>query len=118
MYQRLARSHGNIVGYEFTDRITEEEYQRIAGELRARIGEHGSVRLLMRTHGFPTAEFSALDDDFRFAKEHLGDIERFAVVGDQKLLEVLVKASDKVVGAQGRHFAPEDEETAWNWLES
>ncbi|MFD6953213.1 hypothetical protein A6A08_20345 [Nocardiopsis sp. TSRI0078] len=75
------------------------------------------MRLLVRAHGFPTAGLSALDDDLRFAGEHLGDIERYAVVGDQKLLELMVRASDKVVRARARHFAPEDEEAAWAWLE-
>ncbi|WP_190394141.1 SpoIIAA family protein [Nocardiopsis quinghaiensis] len=117
MYQRLERSHGNVLGYEITSKITEDEYKQLTDELRARITEHGSVRLLVRTQGFPTAELSALDDDLRFAKEHLSDIDRCAFVGDEKSVELLVKASDKVVSTRARHFAPEDEEDAWAWLE-
>ncbi|WP_017571256.1 SpoIIAA family protein [Nocardiopsis halotolerans] len=117
MYQRLDRSHGNVLGYEITGRITEEEYQRLAGELRAGIGEHGSVRLLVRAPGLPTAELSALDDDLEFAKEHLGDIERYAVVSDRKLLRFLTRVGDRFVRAESREFALEDEEAAWAWLE-
>lgn len=119
MIKQMERSHDNVLGYEVTgDKVTEKEYQQVIGQVRTAIDEHGKVRLLVRVPGFPKSELSALDDRLRFAREHLGDIERYAVVGDSKAMEVLTKMTDKVIRADLRHFAPEEEETAWSWVES
>lgn len=118
MYKRLDRSHANILGYEVEGKITEEEYEQLTTEVRAAIGTHGSVRLLVRARGFPTAEIKAVDEQLSFARDHLSDIERYAVVTDHTGLELVTKASEKLVNVDIRQFDLEDEEAAWAWLEA
>lgn len=116
MYQRLERGQGNVVAYEIGDSVTEEEVREILGQLRDAVGEHGRIRLLVRMRGWPENATAALTERLRFAKDHFGDIDRYAVVGDHRLAEFLTEATDKVVDMELRHFDPTDEEAAWAWV--
>lgn len=116
MYQRLERGQGNVVAYEIGDSVTEEEVQEIVAQLREAVGEHGRIRLLVRMRGWPRNATAAFVERLRFAKDHFGDIDRYAVVGDHRLVEFLTGAADKVVGMDLRHFDPADEEAAWAWV--
>ncbi|GAA1459229.1 STAS/SEC14 domain-containing protein [Nocardiopsis exhalans] len=116
MYRRLERGQGNVLAYEIGASVTEEEAREILGQLREAIGEHGRIRLLVRMEGWPENATAAFTERLRFAKDHLGDIDRYAVVGDHQLLESLTEAADKVVGMELRHFDPAEEEAAWAWV--
>jgi hypothetical protein len=112
-------SEGNVLAYETSGKVTEQEYQRATQELRAVIAEHGSVRVLTRLpdSGIPSMEFAAIDDRLRFAKDHLRDLDRVAVVGGPSAAEWVAKASDKLTPVKMRHFDAGDEAAAWTWLQ-
>lgn len=116
MYQRLERGQGNVVAYELGDSVTEVEVQEILARLREAVGEHGRIRLLVRMRGWPLNPTAAFVERLRFAKDHFKDIDRYAVVGDHRLVEFLTEAADKVVSMELRHFEPADEEAAWAWV--
>ncbi len=94
MIRRLEQSHDNVIGYSLSGDVSEDEYTQAASELRDEIARHGKVRLLFRLSDLSLSSFfSALDDRFRFVKEHKDDIERVAVVTDDTATEVLAKVS-------------------------
>jgi hypothetical protein len=116
MYRRLERGRGNVLAYEIGASVTEEEVREILGRLREAVGEHGRIRLLVRMEGWPENATAAFVERLRFAKEHFGDIDRYAVVGDHRLAAFLTEAADKVLGMELRHFEPTDEEAARAWV--
>lgn len=118
MYRRLERSRGPVLGYEIEGALPGDEYGELVGEVRSAVSAYGSVRLLFRMPGLPGTEISANDDRFHFVKDHLGDIERLAVVGEHKGLEWLVRAADKLTGTDIKHFPPDGEDVAWVWVEA
>lgn len=116
MYRRLERGRGNVLAYEIGTSVTGEDVREILGQMREAIGEHGRIRLLVRMEGWPENATAAFTERLRFARDHFGDIDRYAVVGDHRLLASLTEAADQVVGMELRHFEPGDEETAWAWV--
>jgi hypothetical protein len=58
-------SSGNVLGYEVSGKLTEEELGTISEELRAVIAEYGKVRLLVRMRQIPRMELGALAEDLK-----------------------------------------------------
>ena len=118
MYTKLDRSHDGVIGYELSGTITEAEFKEMIAEFETAINEAGELRLLIHTPRIPTFEFALLDEDFGFWLSHRHDIERYAVVGDGRLLEWATRVGDRITGIDVRHFKEADIETAWEWLEA
>ncbi|MEZ4864968.1 MAG: STAS/SEC14 domain-containing protein [Caldilineaceae bacterium] len=116
MYKKLNASHGNVFGYEITGRVTEEEYQALRVELHQAIVEYGGIRLLISMPELPATEWGVVDEDLRFALEHMDDIERCAIVGDSSLVEWITKVSGALISPQVKHFEPAAIDAAWRWI--
>ncbi len=118
MMRRLERSHDDIVGYSFSGDVTDEEYRQAASELRDDIAEHGTVRLLFRLSDLSLSSFfRALDERFRFVREHRDDIERVAVVSDDVASGLLGRLTDAIDPVEVETFPHDEEPKAWAWLE-
>jgi hypothetical protein len=117
VYRKLGRSEGDVLGIELEERFSEADVESIERELDTAIAEHGSVRLLVRFESFPRPELDALDDDLAFWSEHGDDIERYAVVSEGTLAAWASELGDFLSDTDVRHFDPDSEGDAWEWLE-
>lgn len=117
MYETLDRSSGRVLGYEIRDRITEAELQEILDEMEAVILDEGAVSVLVHVPAFPSFELSALDDDLGFWFRHGEDLERYALVGDSRLVEWASELGDRVTSTDIRYFDEDDLDAAWEWVE-
>ena len=118
MIRRLEQTHDNVIGYSLSGDVSDEEYTQAASELRDDIARHGSVRLLFRLGDLSLSSFfAALDERFRFVKEHQRDIERVAVVTDDTVAGLLGKAAEILPDIEVDTFSSDDEQKAWAWLE-
>ncbi|WP_096438318.1 STAS/SEC14 domain-containing protein [Alteribacter populi] len=116
MIRKLDSSKGNVLEYEVKSKMTKEENDQLMVEVSAAIERFGEVRLLVRLWDMPGVEFSAIDDRLKFAKDHLIDIERYALVSDSNLAEYLAEVTDTVTGIDLRHFRMEEEAEARAWV--
>ncbi len=117
MMRKLENSHDNLIGYSVAGDVSDDEYRHTASELRDAITLHGKVRLLFRVSDVsPQSFFVALDERFRFASEHGHDIERMAVVSDDKATEWVTRLSGTIAPVEVQHFGRDEEDKAWAWL--
>jgi hypothetical protein len=79
--RRLEESSGNVLGWEVTGKVTEEEVRTISEEFKAAVAEHGKVRALVRMRRIPRMELGAWVED----------VERYAIVSDSKLFDWTAK---------------------------
>jgi hypothetical protein len=107
-----------VLGYEVAERISEDEYHEIVTKVNEAIEDHGSVRILVRMPEATGVELGTFGDRLKFLKEHVGDIERYAVVTDDTRAEWLARIGDKVTPIEFRTFAVEEEPDAWRWVSS
>ncbi|MFC6904515.1 STAS/SEC14 domain-containing protein [Halalkalicoccus tibetensis] len=119
MVERLPRSEGNSIGYSATDELSEGEYEEILADVEEAIEEHGSAKLLMDISGVsePYAEFDAYEEDFGFYLRHGEDMECYAVVGDDSLIEWGTEASDLVTDTEIEFFEEDELDEAWEFVE-
>src|SRR5215212_10291122 len=59
LINRLDESSGNVLGWEVTGKVTEEEVRTISEEFKAAIAEHGKVRVLIPMRRLPRMRLGA-----------------------------------------------------------
>ncbi|MDV2884475.1 STAS/SEC14 domain-containing protein [Alkalihalophilus pseudofirmus] len=116
MIRKLSTSTENIIEYEVDDTLTDEENKEVLDELKTVINQYGKIKILVRLNEMAGVELSAIDDRLAFAKEHLSDIEKYAIVSDGNLTEYISKLADKMTQMDMRHFAKDEEKMARSWI--
>jgi hypothetical protein len=116
MYRRIGDTGGAVLGYRLSGRLTEEEVREIQREMDAAIEEHGSVRVLCEMGDFSGAEPGAVWQDLKFTSRYVRDMERFALVGDERWHKVLAELSDALGVAEAEFFELSRLDEAWDWL--
>ncbi len=115
MLQKLPQSNGKVLAYAIRGNISEEDLRMVDSEIQTTVQRHGQVRLLVNYEDLSGFDLDALDEDLRLAR-HLGNIERYAVVSDNRLYDWVTSGYDAVSDIDMRHFKPGDEALAWAWL--
>lgn len=118
MIQKLNWSHDNIVAYEASGILTKEENVSIFDDIRSIIQKCGKVRLFIRLPQLAFPELRAVGVRLKFAKEHLKDIERYAIVTNSNLVKALSNLARFMPRMQFRCFHLHQEKIAREWLES
>jgi hypothetical protein len=117
MYEKLSRSEGKVLGYEIREVLTEEQLDEILTEIEEVIADHGSLRLLVSMPSIPYPDVKAIDDDLGFWLRHSENIDRYAVVGENPLLEWSSKVADRVSDPDIEYFEQAEIDAAWDWVE-
>jgi hypothetical protein len=117
MIRRLEESSGNVLGWEVTGKVTEEEVRTLSEEFKAAIAEHGKVRVLVRMRRIPRMRLGAWVEDFKLTP-YAKDVERYAIVSDSNLFEWTSKIAEAFIGGEVRRFEDWQYEEAWRWLQS
>ncbi|WP_088036294.1 STAS/SEC14 domain-containing protein [Evansella clarkii] len=115
MIRKLWRE-GNVLAFKAAGTMTVEDNEKAFDEIRKAIRQHGKVNLIVWLPEMAKPEISAVNNRLRFAREHGGDIERYAIVGDQKTVKLLSSAADKVTDMDLQYFPEEEEEKAREWV--
>ena len=117
MIRRLEESSGNVLGWEVTDKVTEEEVRTLSEEFKAVIAQHGKVRVLIRMRRIPRMRLAAWIEDFKLTP-YAKDVERYAIVSDSNIFEWTSKIAEAFVGGEVRRFEDSRYEEAWRWVRS
>src|ERR687897_370809 len=103
MIRRLEESSGNVLGWEVTGKVTEEEVRTRSEDFKAAIAEHGKVRVLIQMRRIPRMELAAWVEDFKLTP-YAKNVERYAIVSDSNLFEWTSKIAEAFIGGEVRRF--------------
>jgi len=117
MVEQLPRSQGNILGFQMSGRLHDQDYVQFVPVIEAAIAEHGPVRLLAQFHDFHGWDPHALWDDIKFSSRHCHDVERIALVGDKAWERWMAGVCKPFTKAVIRYFDVSEMEQAWEWVE-
>lgn len=118
MIQKLDWSKGKIFAYEACGKISKEENVQIYSELRDAIRQYGKVRLFVLLPKIAWPDPRALGVRFSFVREHLFDIERYAVVSDNPIIAWILRLLSIIPGFKYRHYSIDDQLLAKTWVEA
>ena len=116
MIKILKESSGKIVGFSLRGRLEDEDYKTFVPQLESVIEREGKVRFLAYFHVFYGWKLHAAWDDMVFGAKHYGDVEKIAMVGEEKWQEWMAKIRKPFTRATVKYFDAAEIEQAWAWL--
>lgn len=114
MYRKLPESSGNTLAYALEVELTQEDVEKLQSELSTAMDQQGPLRLLVKADGLEDIEPSAVWQDLKMTPDYVRNIERFAIVGDERWQKWLAKATDTF--AEAEYFSPDEFARAWDWV--
>lgn len=108
----------NIIDVKIRDRLTTEDFERFVPYAEEKIQEHGSIRLILEMQEFEGWEAGAMWEDTKFAARHFTDIDRIAMVGDEKWHQGMALFAKPFTLAEVRYFESAHMPYARNWIAS
>lgn len=119
MYRQLEASHDNVLGFQFSGTITEQEAKEILTQLGELIRRKRSVCLMVKLpEESGPSHLASLNQRLRFFRDHAQNIERYALVTNKKLIKWAARAANVLTPMDVRPYELGQEEAAWRWLES
>ncbi len=117
MIQWLPESEGNVLVFQATGKLTDEDYQNVwIPQLEAVIRQYGKARVVMdMSEDFHGWKIAALWDDFCFGIAHRNDFEKMSVVGGSQWVEWGTKLAQLFINGEVKCFPANarDEAVAW-----
>lgn len=120
MYKLLSRSSGNVIGIQFSGKLTHAQYKEVLPIINERISEYGNIRVLLELNHFEGWDLRAALDDIFFKIKHHGNIERLALVTDTSEDEwaaLVDQPFGRLPVGKEKIFKASQINKAWEWLE-
>jgi stage II sporulation SpoAA-like protein len=108
---------GKLLEVEVSGKLHREDYPHFIPEFERHVQDHGKVRVLFDMRDFHGWDMGALWEDTKFNLTHFKDIERLAMVGDQKWEEWMAGFCRAFTTAKIRYFDENHKSDARDWLE-
>jgi hypothetical protein len=107
---------GKILVVHVSDKLVKADYEYFVPEFDRLIEQHGKLRMLFDMTDLHGWEASAVWEDLKFGVEHFADIERLAMVGENKWERVMTTLSQPFTKATIRYFDHPNATVARQWL--
>ena len=110
------KEQGKILEVQVTGKLVHQDYEGFVPEFDRLTKQHGKIRLLFEMTDFHGWEAQAAWDDLKLGVKHFLDIERIAMVGDQKWQEWMARFCRPFTTAKVRYFKSAAIAEARDWL--
>ena len=107
-----------IVEITIDAKITQEDFDRVAGQMEAFINAHGKIKILEEIRQFSGCDASVLWEGTKFDMKHLKDYSHCAVVSDKGWVGPIAKAAGAMISCKVRVFPLDQIDEARRWLKS
>ena len=108
---------GNVLAVHVSGKLVKADYEQFVPEFERLIRQHGKLRLLFDMTDFHGWEASALWEDTKFGIHHFTDIEKLAMVGEEKWQQGMATFCKPFTTATIRYFDHADASEARQWLD-
>ena len=105
-----------IISLKFNDVLDREDYELFVPQVEGLLKDEDKVRLLLELIDFKGLTPGALWEEAKFTFRHYSDIDRVAVVGDNRVEKIITELAKPFTGAEVRFFDTRDIGKAKNWL--
>lgn len=108
-----------VLAFELNGTVTTRDMDRTMAKLEPRLQEElGPLNILARFGEVRVSDPASFLDSryFGFKKDVLERVDRYALVGGPRWLELMAKAFAPVLPFELRHFPAEKEGEAWQWV--
>ena len=107
---------GKMLAIHVSGKLEKADYEHLVPEFERLIGQHGKLRMLFDMSDFHGWDASAAWEDFKFGMKHFGDIDRLAMVGEERWQHGMAIFCKPFTKAAVRYFDHADGAEARKWL--
>ncbi|MFG0320342.1 MAG: universal stress protein [Planctomycetota bacterium JB042] len=105
-----------VLGFRVSRRLSHDDHERMIPLLLDQIERSGGVRAVVDLRELEGVEPRAILDEVRFDVRHARDVERCAVVGDERWQRTVTEWARPIFGADRiRFFGPDELDAAWRF---
>ena len=106
-----------IISLRFNDVLDKEDYELFVPQLENLFKHDGDkVRFLIELENFKGFTLGALWEETKFSFKHFNDIDRIAVVGENRTEKIITEFTRPFTRAEVRFFNTAEIEDAKKWL--
>jgi hypothetical protein len=109
-------SGGKILILTLSGKLTIEDYAKFTPAIERAIKSHGKVRMLVNLHDFHGWTMGAVWKDLEFDAHHFADIERLALVGENRWEAGMSVFCTPFTAADIRYVDEKKADTASAWI--
>ena len=107
---------GKLLVVHVSGKLEKADYEHFVPEFERLVHQHGKLRVLFDMTYFHGWDAGALWEDIKFDIKHFADIERLAMVGEEKWEQGMVIFCKPFTSATIRYFHHSDIAEARTWL--
>ena len=107
---------GKVLAVHISGKLEKADYEHFVPEFERLVKQHGKLKVLFDMTDFHGWEASALWEDTKFAIHHFNDIDRLAMVGEEKWQRGMATFCKPFTKATIRYFDHPDAAEARKWL--
>lgn len=107
---------GKVLAIHVSGTLEKADYVLLEPQFERLIRKHGKMSLLFDMSDFHGWELSAALEDFKFGMKHFSDIERIAMIGENKWQQAMTVVAKPFTKAEVRYFEHADASQARTWL--
>jgi hypothetical protein len=108
---------GGALHVELVGKVDAGVYEEETEDLNAFIRNNEQFRLLLDIRRFDGWQgLGAMMAHFRLVRDHVGQLDKAAVVGDARWKAIVVQVVKRLIGQEARYFDKNDFDTAKAWI--
>ena len=108
--------NGKLLEVYVTGKLVKTDYETFLPAVERLVKQHGKLLMLVEFNDFHGWTGSALWEDIKFDAKHFNDIERLAIIGENKWEKGMAAFCKPFTTAKVRYFDHTDAAEARNWL--
>ncbi len=116
MFEKMAESSGNVVGYKIVGKLEPSDFEKLEPEVKALVEKEGTIRLLFDMSGYEGESVQGLIADYKFGRAFQNKIKKMAVVGNSTWEKWATRLAQVIYATEARFFLSSDIGKAWAWL--
>ena len=108
--------NGKLLEVHLTGKLLKTDYETLLPAVERLVKQHGKLLMLVEFNDFHGWTGSALWEDIKFDAKHFNDIERLAIIGENKWEKVMAAFCKPFTTAKVRYFDHTHRAEAREWL--
>jgi len=116
MFEKLAESSGNVVGYKAIGKLAASDFKRLEPDVKALVEKEGNIRLMFDMTEFKWETIKGWIEDLKFGHEFHHQIDKMAIVGDKTWEKWATHLAKHTYARDAKFFHSADISKAWAWL--
>ncbi len=105
-----------VVAAEIDGQMTAEDMKALVERLQAIVDRGEKALLYIDMKDYEGLELGVVSEKLKHIGMLWKALDKYAIVGDTRWMEIWIKIVDPITPQQIRHFYPDKTDEAWSWL--